>query len=165
MTGEIDSDEVLDLVRHCAPSLRLPPEASWTIGRLNCSLSSSVDAGWGSLESICEIPPLVCRPPEYSLNGSVLGRFASVYCPKSDGYIAVCLVRGFEGDIPAPVLLLKSKRALSGLAWEIGIAFTLSPSRRVSAVMAAFSKCSHPSVCVYPPPALSLARRLLNLFS
>lgn len=140
MFSEFDPAEVMDLVSHCAPTASLSGADAFSLGDLNRSIARSVEQGWRSLTNGAKPLELDCRPPRYLVSESVVGRFASVWSPSEPGYVTVCLVRGLTGDHPAPPLVLSSKKELFSLAWDVGMAFSMRPSRRPEAVMAVFGK-------------------------
>lgn len=140
MNFGIDEQEVLGLARHCAPSVAARDMERWSIGELNLELSCRLEDGWRSVEQSAQWSQLEMRPPEYSLESSIVGRFAVIGCPRLHGYLAVCLPRGLEGDVVLPPLLLPSPLLLAPLAWDVGMAFAMSPSRRAEAAAAVFAK-------------------------
>lgn len=157
--------EVIGLLGHCLGSSDLPRLETWSICSLNQELSRNVEAGWVFARMGVRQPELELRPPEYSVESSVLGRFAAVRCPPLRGYVVVCLVRGLAGDDLAPPLLIRHAAMLPPLAWDVGMAFAMKPSRRAEAVRAVFGKRSRDFLPLsQTPPLPSLVVRVFRLF-
>lgn len=138
---------------------------SWELDpQFDCALEetirSQIVSAWRSFHPALNLS-VSFDQPEMRVEGDTVGWFGVTRLSGSELFICVASPRTFNGDEPLAPLILESDRVVPSLAWDIGTAFALPPSFRLSATVSALAKRGRGLASPHAAPPAGLLSRVL----